>query len=57
MNAMQTECWKKNRNFGSGKFKQDNATHHISGPIEEYFRRKRVKVHPWPPGSPDLSPI
>ena len=36
-------------------FQQDNATPRIAEPSEEYLRGKRIKVLPWPPGSPDLS--
>ena len=36
---------------------QDNASAHTSRVAEAYLKRRRAEILPWPPNSPDLSPI
>jgi transposase len=38
-------------------FQQDNAPVHTAKRIEQFLCRKGITVLPWPPRSPDLSPI
>lgn len=38
-------------------FQQDNARPHIARVIMAYFEEAEVTLLPWPPRSPDLSPI
>lgn len=38
-------------------FQQDGATCHIAKKNKEWFAAKSITVLPWPPSSPDMSPI
>ena len=38
-------------------FQQDNFPVHTTGHVQNYLHRKEANVLPWPPASPDLSPI
>jgi len=38
-------------------YQQDNARPHTSAKTSKYFKKKRVKLIPWPPRSPDLNII
>lgn len=46
-----------NDHLGTYIFQQDNATCHVSKVTQEMFKRNGVPLLPWPPKSPDLSPI
>lgn len=38
-------------------FQQDNARPHIARTSMDFFQRTQINILPWPPRSPDLSPI
>ena len=38
-------------------FQQDNAAPHSAAVTENFFANNQIRTLPWPPTSPDLSPI
>ena len=46
-----------NDQLGSYMFQQDNASCHVSKQTKEMFAMLGIQLLPWPPHSPDLSPI
>lgn len=45
------------RTLGNPLFQQDNARPHVARVTLDYFGHNQIDLLPWPPRSPDLSPI
>ena len=45
------------KNFEGVIFQQDGAGPHRAKAVNDYFKRQKYRVLPWPAHSPDLSPI